>query len=84
MLICISIVDRHREEGDRHVGTYTIEIDYPCSAHPGQMDFKCWDTPPEYEDIIRRGLNQLLTVAQMEALGLEPIQDPVRKAKRDA
>lgn len=60
MIVCVSIVDRHRPEGDRHVGTYTFEIGYPAATHPGQMDFYTADCPAEGEAEIRHTIGKLL------------------------
>ena len=64
MIIAVSIVDRHRPEGSRHVGTYFFEIDYPAAEHDGQMSFLVKACPAEREDEARPCVGKLLTVAE--------------------
>ncbi len=70
MIICVSIIDRHKPIGKQHVGTYTFEIDYPASEHPGQMDFFVVDCPPDQEHNVRPMIGVLHT--------LETMPEPVR------
>lgn len=65
MIISVSIVDRHKPKGKRHVGTYTFEIDYPASEHEGQMEFLTVDCPKENEDYVRPMVNVLHTLETM-------------------
>lgn len=67
MIIAVSIVDKHKPEGDRHVGTYTFEIDYPGDSH---FDFLTMACPVENEHLARPDLNRLMTRDDMP----DPIQ----------
>jgi hypothetical protein len=54
MIISVSILDKHKPEGQRHVGTYTFEIDYPGDSHFDLLAVAC---PSENEAVVRaRGL----------------------------
>jgi hypothetical protein len=65
MIIAVSIVDKHRPQGQRHVGTYFFEIDCPVAAHPGQMDFMVRDCPAEAEPVFRPLLGRLVSASEM-------------------
>jgi hypothetical protein len=82
MIIAVSIVDKHKPEGQRHVGTYLFEIDYPGDSH---FDFLTVACPVENEDTVRAEGLGLLTKDTMTkpmraitrygentVLGLEP------------
>ncbi len=64
MIVGVSIIDKHRPEGKRHVGTYTFEVDYPGDSH---FDIECVVAPVENEENIRPYLNRLMTAEDMRA-----------------
>ncbi len=57
MIVGVSIVDRHKPAGERHVGTYMFEVDYSGDSH---FDIECMVCPPENEENLRPYLNRLL------------------------
>ncbi len=65
MIICVSIVDKHKPKGQQHIGTYTFEIPYPAAEHEGQMDFFVKDCPKEREAKARYLIGQFLTLENM-------------------
>jgi hypothetical protein len=58
MIIAVSIVDKHKPAGHRHVGTYMFEIERPNDSHFDILTHAC--PPGEYEDKLRPFLNRLL------------------------
>jgi hypothetical protein len=70
MIIAVSIVDKHKEPGNRHVGTYLFEIPYPAREHSKQMDLLAADYPEKSEENLRPYLGKLLSKSDMdEAFG---------------
>ena len=69
MIISVSIIDKHRPKGKRHIGTYTFEIDYPAGEHPKQFDFMVLDCPRENESAARRLVGRLMTADDLQREG---------------
>jgi hypothetical protein len=65
MIIGVSIVDKHRPHGQRHVGTYVFEIDYPAAAHPDQISFLAMDYPVNDEARLRPFVGKLLSASEL-------------------
>lgn len=57
MIIAVSIVDLHLEEGNCHVGTYMFEVDYPGGPH---FDLQACVCPVDEEEMARPLLGRLL------------------------
>jgi hypothetical protein len=89
MIIAVSIVDKHKPEGERHVGTYMFEIDYPPDTH---FDFMVVSSKPGQEAItehMKPFLNRLLSRDEVpdaiQGDGSDTRSFPGRKRKaRDA
>lgn len=62
MIICVSIVDKHKPKGQGHVGTYLFEIDRVNDSH---FDFMMLAVPAENEHIVRPQLGRLLRKGEM-------------------
>lgn len=62
MIIGVSIVDKHKPAGHRHVGTYIFEIDYDPNSHFDFMTVACL---PENEATLKPYLNKLLRQDQL-------------------
>jgi hypothetical protein len=71
MIIGVSIVDKHKPEGQRHVGTYCFEIDYDANSHFEILALPC---PSEKEAEIRPHLNVLLKEQAMKERGMDPVR----------
>lgn len=56
MIIAVSIVDKHKPAGERHVGTYHFEIPYDGNSH---FDLYAVACPVENEWIFRHLLGRL-------------------------
>lgn len=69
MIVSVSIVDRHRPPGHRHVGTYTFQIDYPEPEHAGQIEFLATAFPKgsENDNEVKSMVGKLLTRETMPA-----------------
>ncbi len=68
MIICLSIVDKHRPEGSRHVGTVNVEVDIP--TEDTCYDIMGWVVPLENEPLARaEGIGCVHSKAEILALG---------------
>ena len=73
MIIAVSIVDKHKPEGQRHVGTYQFEIDYPDDTH---FDLLVVSSNKEHPSApmaakVRPYLNRLLSKDEMNKMDAE-------------
>lgn len=73
MIIAVSIVDKHKPEGERHVGTYQFEIDYPDDTH---FDLMVVSSNKEHPSApmaakVRPYLNRLLSSLEMQIMNAE-------------
>lgn len=62
MIIAVSIIDKHKPEGARHVGTYMFEIPYDGHSH---FDFLSLPCDPDGEEEMRPYCGRLLQKADM-------------------
>lgn len=69
MIIAVSIVDKHREPGKRHMGSIMIEI--PQLANDSHFDFRTDVAAVSCEPALRPHLGKLMSKADVAAMDAE-------------
>lgn len=77
MIISVSIVDKHKPTGQKHVGTYTFEIDYPGDSH---FDLLAVSYPVEKEADVRYMVGRLMKEQDFIAAGEEILDITAEKS----